>query len=87
MAIQKKQNFEQKFSEPGIYQIEALGHLPKSFSDKVRGMQIIPKDTGADMKVFTLTGQVYDQMALAGILEALFDMHMVLLSAKLIKDQ
>ncbi len=87
MAIQKKQNFQQKFSEPGIYQIEALGHLPKSFSDKIRGMQIIPKDTGTDMKVYILTGQVYDQTALASILETLFDMHMVLLSAKLIKDQ
>jgi hypothetical protein len=86
MTIQKKQNHIQKFSDPGIYQIEALGHLPHGFSDRVRGMQIIPKDIGADMTIFILTGQISDQIALAGILDALFDMHMVLLSLKLIEN-
>jgi hypothetical protein len=49
-------------------------------------MQIIPKDIGADMTIFILTGQISDQIALAGILDALFDMHMVLLSLKLIEN-
>jgi hypothetical protein len=60
--------------ERAFYHIRILGHLDESWSDHLSGMSIthIPGTTGSQETL--LTGEVADQAALMGVLNALYDM-------------
>lgn len=70
------------FGSPSIYQIKVAGKVKPDWANRLRGMQLITQ-YGTDKELETvLTGQVIDQPALAGIVNSLVELHMVILSIK-----
>jgi hypothetical protein len=67
---------------PATYRIRVSGYLDNSWSDRLGGLTITPKSQGDDFTETTLYGQVIDQAALAGVLSALYDLHLPLLSVE-----
>ncbi|MBW1788992.1 MAG: hypothetical protein JRK53_20655 [Deltaproteobacteria bacterium] len=71
-----------KLETPATYRIRVQGHLDSSWSDRLGGMaitQIIAEDK---TKATILVGHLRDQAALAGVLNALYGLHMPLLSVE-----
>jgi hypothetical protein len=65
----------------GRYQIIVQGFLDSDWSNRLGGLSIATTET-AHGTVTTLTGEVVDQAALFGILNALYDLHHPLLSVR-----
>lgn len=66
------------FDRPGRYRICVQGYLHESWSERLGGLRI----TTGNLKgqaVTELTGQINDQAALAGVLSALYEMHLTIL--------
>ena len=71
--------------KPATYCIRVAGFLDKNWSDRLAGLEIVC-DEGHGRKVVTaLTGPLIDQAALFGVLNALYDMHLPLLSVECIR--
>ena len=67
---------------PSIYKIRVCGRLEGSWSDRLGGMQVTEM-RGTDGQPETiLVGRVVDQAMLSGILNALYEMHLPVLSAE-----
>ena len=72
------------FSKPAVYQIKIQGILDESYSNRLGGMQIrISKKPGKEA-ISILTGRVNDQAALSGILNSLYEMHLLVLSVEIL---
>ena len=69
-------------SAPATYRICIQGYLDKKWSDYVQGMTISTECDESQRPVTTLTGQLLDQAALMGVLNALYDHHLPLLSVE-----
>lgn len=71
-----------KLDTPATYRICAHGYLEPSWSDRLGGLDIksIGEEDG-DL-VTTLEGQIIDQAALFGVLKALYDMRLPLISVE-----
>jgi hypothetical protein len=67
-----------------VYQIKVQGIVPESWSDRLGGMQISTSKKQGMKPVSILTGRVNDQAALSGILNSLYEMHLVVLSVKIL---
>lgn len=63
-----------------IYEIRIQGYLHESWSDRLGGMTIIPMQDESGFAITTLRGRLPDQAALFGVLSALYDMRLPLLS-------
>jgi hypothetical protein len=63
-----------EFDAPGIYRIKVRGYLDDSWSDRLGGMTITSKSQGDGPPVTTLTGELLDEAALAGVLGTLYDL-------------
>ena len=74
------------FDGPGRYRIRIKGYLDESRSDWLGGMQVSVRRDPEFPTVTTLVGQLSDQAALAGILNAIYEMHLPLLSVEHIAD-
>lgn len=77
---------ELKLDTPATYRIRVKGHLDSSWSDCLSGLTISRSDQGEEPVVTTLYGQVLDQAALAGVLNALYGLHLPILSVEYIGD-
>ena len=75
---------ELKFDLPATYQIRVKGYLDDRWSDRLGGMTIkaIGEAEGAVQTI--LLGWLPDQAALCGVLIALYDLHLPLLSVELV---
>ena len=73
------------FSQPATYQIKVLGRVPQSWSGRLSNMTVTYHETDEQLSI--LTGLMRDQSALSGVLNALYDMHMSVLSVKKIKEK
>ena len=71
---------------PATYRIRVKGHLDNSWSDCLSGLAISRAGEGDEPVVTTLYGQVLDQSALAGVLNALYGLHLPLLSVEYLGD-
>ena len=71
---------------PATYRIRVKGYLDSSWSDCLSGLTISRSDHGDEPEVTTLYGQVLDQAALAGVLNALYGLHLPLLSVEYLGD-
>ena len=69
-------------SAPATYRICVQGHLDEKWSDYVQGMSIATECDECQNQVTTLTGQLLDQTALMGVIIALYDHHLPLLSVE-----
>ena len=63
------------------YQIRILGLLDPSWADRLGGMAIVQHGE-ADPPSTTLTGSLYDQSALTGVINALVDLRQTVLSVE-----
>ena len=67
---------------PAMYRICVQGYLDEEWSDYVQGMAISTERDESQHPITTLTGQFLDQAALYGVLNALYDYHLPLLSVE-----
>jgi len=69
-------------SSPAIYRIQVRGRLDASWSERFGGMSIteVPAERGEIETV--LVGRLNDQTDLAGVLGALYESHLPVLSAE-----
>ena len=74
------------FSKPAIYQIKVQGELDKKWSSRLGDMQIKVIKSQGSKTLSELVGSVTDQAALSGILNSLNDLHLVILSVKILKE-
>ena len=73
---------------PATYRISVQGNLPESWSDRLGGMAITISYDPNGTPVTTLSGQLRDQAALLGVLNALYDpLHLPLLSVEFLADE
>jgi hypothetical protein len=73
---------ELKLDMPATYKIRVKGYLDSSWSDRLSGLTISPSRLEDEPVVTTLYGQVADQAALAGVLSALYGLHLPILSVE-----
>jgi hypothetical protein len=71
---------------PATYRIRVKGHLDSSWSDRLGGLTITSTSQDVGPTVTTLHGELLDQAALAGVLSALYNLHLPLLSVDYVGD-
>ena len=71
-----------KLETPATYRIRVQGLLDASWSDRLSGMAISRIKTDYKAPVTMLVGHLTDQAALAGVLNALYNLHLPLLSVE-----
>ena len=64
------------------YCIRVVGYLDQTWSDRLGGLTINPSSREGTKAVTTLSGPVIDQAALFGVLKALYDMRLPLISVE-----
>jgi hypothetical protein len=70
-----------RLDTPATYRISVQGYLDESWSDRLGGVTITPSKAD-EAPVTTLSGRLLDQAALFGVLNALYDLHLPLLSVE-----
>jgi hypothetical protein len=78
---------EPNLDTPATYRIRVRGYLDSSWSDRLAGLVITQTGQGDESVETTLYGQVLDQAALAGVLSALYDLHLPLLSVEYLGER
>ena len=68
------------------YRIKVQGYLDESRSDFLAGMTITTVSQGNQGMVTTLVGRLRDQAELSGVLLALYELHLPILSVECLKD-
>ena len=68
--------------QPAPYRIRIQGELEEHWSDRMGGMQISSQTQGDGSIVTTLEGQLIDQAALFGVLVALYNLRLPLISVE-----
>ena len=76
-----------EFDAPGTYRIKVSGYLDSSWSDRLGGMTITSKTKEDGRPVTTLTGELMDEAALAGVLSTLYDLGYPLQLVKKVKSK
>lgn len=73
-----------KTKEHSKYQIVVKGHLHQVFSDRIGGMTITsePQDDGS--WTTSLTGDLFDQAELSGVLNTLYDLQLSIVSVQMV---
>jgi hypothetical protein len=69
-------------SAPATYRICVQGHLDEKWSDYVQGMSISTEYDECQNPVTSLTGQLLDQSAFMGVINALYDYRLPILSVE-----
>ncbi len=70
------------FDQPGRYRIFVQGQLSTSWSSRLSDMEITVQDSEGQQPVTILTGEVRDQAALMGVLNALYNMRCAVLKVE-----
>jgi hypothetical protein len=70
------------FDHPATYKIIVQGKLAQTFSDRLEGMEIWEGRLARNTILTTLEGELSDQAALAGVLNTLYQLHLVVLSVE-----
>jgi hypothetical protein len=75
---------EYSFDKPGIYCIRVFGFIDKDYTERFAGMDITTRSRGEEEPITTLVGKLPDQASLSGILEALYESHLTLVSVEML---
>jgi hypothetical protein len=75
-----------EFEGPASYRIRVQGHLEDSWSDRLGGMVITRAFTEDKQPMTILIGHLQDQAALSGVMNALYGLHLSVLSVELLDD-
>ena len=78
---------EFSFQNPAMYKIKVQGELKESWSEKLQGLQINIERSQGNKPVSVLIGQINDQSALSGVLNALYDFNMTIISVRMLKSK
>ena len=70
------------FDSPATYRIGVQGRIPARWCDRMEGMTITERAPEAESPVTTLSGELADQAALAGVLNTLYELHLPVLSVE-----
>jgi hypothetical protein len=70
-------------THPGFFEIRVKGHLDKSWSEWLEGLDVELLDNGE----MILSGYIKDQAALMGILNKLYGLNLILLSINAIAQK
>jgi len=73
-----------RFGYPAIYSIRVLGRLDKNWSKRLGGLTILSDNAECanGFEMTTLTGELIDQAALMGVLNALYNLRLSLWSVE-----
>ena len=71
-----------KIDQSATYSIQVAGYLDGSWSNRLGGLKISVSDLDENTLITTLSGSFIDQAALFGVLKALYDMRLPLLSVE-----
>ena len=82
MMIQSECKKSYSFDRPGNYRIRFEGYLNKKWSGRLGGMSLTTTKTGDHKPVSVLEGPIRDQAELVGVLNALYQRHLTLLSVE-----
>jgi len=74
------------FDRPGHYQIRVLGALDQCWLEQLEELQITISSWDDSYPVTHISGWLSDQTALAGLLELLNDLGMVILTVNRLRD-
>jgi hypothetical protein len=74
-------------ARPARYRILIQGWLDKQWQDRLGGLTIETRLGENDVPVTRLTGEVMDQAALLGVLNALFQLQLPLISVTYLDDE
>lgn len=77
-----KNESELTVDQPATYCIQVVSYLDESWSARLGGLKIDPSRPEEKHAVTALSGQIIDQAALFGVLKALYDMRLPLLSVE-----
>jgi hypothetical protein len=75
-----------KFEAPAPYRVRVQDHLDDSWSDRLGGMVVTRAYTVSKQPTTILVGDLIDQASLFGVLNALYELHLPILSVALIHD-
>lgn len=75
-------NVNLTIDRPATYSIRVIGELDQSWSDRLGGLTITCSGQEGKQRITTLSGSIIDQAALFGVLKALYDMRLPLLSVE-----
>ena len=75
---------ELAFDLPAAYRIRVKGYLDDLWSDRLGGMEISAIDRAESGPETMLVGWLPDQAALCGVLNALYNLHLSLVSVELV---
>ena len=71
-----------EFDGPAVYRIRVRGRVPATWSDRLGGMAITVFSSDTGPRVTSLVGELNDQADLAGVLNALYGLHLPVLSVE-----
>ena len=71
-----------KLDQPATYRIQVAGYLDENWTTRLGGLKICADTQDDDRLITTLSGALIDQAALFGVLKALYDMRLPLLSVE-----
>lgn len=69
-----------KTEGPGVYRVRVLGSLDVKWARDLSGMDVIEEFSPTGQRWTILVGHLPDQAALLGVLNALYEMHLPVLS-------
>ncbi len=76
-----------RFEAPACFRIRVQGELDEDWIDCLGGMSVETIHTEDCLPVSVLSGRLFDQTALVGVLNTLYEMHLPLLSVELVNKE
>lgn len=73
---------EFKIETPAAYRIRVQGHIDSAWSELISSMKITTDSTTGKSPITSLVGRLVDQAALSGVLKALYDQRIPILSVE-----
>ncbi len=70
------------FDHPATYRIIVQGRIAPELSDRLEGMSIRVGPPEKNNPITTLEGELSDQAALAGVLNTIYELHLLVLSVE-----
>ena len=81
MTPSRRQHISE-FGAPKHYRFVVRGLLSPGDCDRIRGLRITSTEGDSDPPTTTLLGRLEDQAHLSGVLSALYEMHMTIVSVQ-----
>ncbi len=70
------------FDLPATYRIVVQGRIAPELSNRLEGLSIRTEPPQGDVPITTLEGKLSDQAALAGVLNSIYELHVLVLSVE-----